>query len=84
MKGFILHVRSVGESMSREIINIYQLEQILPKIIAYENDNYYDNTDVDCILEKDLQEDLQMLNNEYKEIRKSVIIRYQKIVANII
>ena len=83
MEGYILHVRSVKESMSREIINTYQLEQILPKIIAYKEDNYYDKTNIDYFLEKDLLEDLQILDNERKEITKDVIIRYQKLVEHI-
>lgn len=69
--------------MSREVINTYQLEEILPKIIDYEEENYYNNTGVDSNLEKDLLEDLQMLDNKYKEITKSVIIRYQKNVEHI-
>lgn len=69
--------------MSREVINTYQLEEILPKIIDYEEENYYNNIGVDSNLEKDLLEDLQMLDNKYKEITKSVIIRYQKIVEHI-
>ena len=69
--------------MSREIINTYQLEQILPKIIAYKEDNYYDKTNIDYFLEKDLLEDLQILDNERKEITKDVIIRYQKLVEHI-
>ena len=83
MESYILHVRSVKESMSREVINTYQLEEILPKIIDYEEENYYNNIGVDSNLEKDLLEDLQMLDNKYKEITKSVIIRYQKIVEHI-
>ena len=83
MESYILHVRSVKKSMSREVINTYQLEEILPKIIDYEEENYYNNTGVDSNLEKDLLEDLQMLDNKYKEITKSVIIRYQKIVEHI-
>ena len=83
MEGYILHVRSVKESMSREIINTYQLEQILPKIIAYKEDNYYDKTNIDYFLEKDLLEDLQILDNERKEITRNVIIRYQKLVERI-
>ncbi len=69
--------------MSREIINTYQLEQILPKIIAYKEDNYYDKTNIDYFLEKDLLEDLQILDNERKEITRNVIIRYQKLVERI-
>ena len=42
-----MHVRSVKESMSREIINTYQLEQILPKIIVYKEDGYYDKTNIE-------------------------------------
>ena len=83
MEGYILHVRSVKESMSREIINTYQLEQILPKIIVYKEDGYYDKTNIDYSLEKDLLEDLQILDNERKEITKDVIIRYQKLVEHI-
>ena len=83
MEGYILHVRSVKESMSREIINTYQLEQILPKIIVYKEDGYYDKTNIDYFLEKDLLEDLQILDNERKEITKDVIIRYQKLVEHI-
>lgn len=83
MEGYILHVRSVKESMSREIINTYQLEQILPKIIVYKEDSYYDKTNIDYFLEKDLLEDLQILDNERKEITKDVIIRYQKLVEHI-
>lgn len=83
MESYILHVRSVEENMSREVINTYQLEEILPKIIDYEEENYYDNIGVDSNLEKNLLEDLQMLDNKYKEITKSVIIRYQKIVEHI-
>ena len=83
MESYILHVRSVKESMSREIINTYQLEQILPKIIAYKEDNYYDKTNIDYFLEKDLLEDLQILDNERKEITRNVIIRYQKLVERI-
>lgn len=69
--------------MSREIINTYQLEQILPKVLAYKEENYYGNTDVDQVLEKDLLEDLQILDHQHKEIAKDVIIRYQKIVEHI-
>lgn len=69
--------------MSREIINTYQLEQILPKIIVYKEDSYYDKTNIDYFLEKDLLEDLQILDNERKEITKDVIIRYQKLVEHI-
>ena len=83
MEGYILHVRSVKESMSREIINTYQLEQILPKIIVYKEDGYYDKTNIDYFLEKDLLEDLQILDNERKEITRNVIIRYQKLVERI-
>lgn len=83
MKGYILHVRSVKESMGREIINTYQLEQILPKIIAYKEEKYYDSTDIDHVLEKDLLEDLQILDCQHREITKDVIIRYQRIVEYI-
>ncbi len=69
--------------MSREIINTYQLEQILPKIIAYKEDNYYDKTNIDYFLEKDLIEDLQILDNKRKEITRDVIIRYQQLVERI-
>ena len=69
--------------MSRESINTYQLEQILPKIIVYKEDGYYDKTNIDYFLEKDLLEDLQILDNERKEITKDVIIRYQKLVEHI-
>lgn len=69
--------------MSREIINTYQLEQILPKIIAYKEDNYYDKTNIDYFLEKDLLEDLQILDNKRKEITRDVIIRYQQLVERI-
>jgi len=69
--------------MSREIINTYQLEQILPKIIAYKEDNYYYKTNIDYFLEKDLLEDLQILDNKRKEITRDVIIRYQQLVERI-
>lgn len=66
--------------MSREIINTYQLEQVLPRVIAYKEGNYFNSTEIDHILEKDLLEDLQMPENERKEITRKAIIRYQKIV----
>lgn len=66
--------------MSREIINTYQLEQVLPRVIAYKEENHFNSTEIDHILEKDLLEDLQMPENERKEITREAIIRYQKIV----